>query len=352
MIKILAIEDDMIQIDMMKSRLETFNIKKGFDEKDKIYIEFRQNDEDLGKLLFENKFDCLVLDINWGDSNPNGGRDLIMRIINNKRIPIVVYSGKLNQIEDIDENFGFKKVDRMENFSVVLDYVLCVKETHVFDFLGYDGELDKIITDIFWKDIDKSIKAINLEKNLDCKALTRILTTRVINHLSISNEEDKYKYYEFYINPSLTQDCHNGDIYKLGDEYFLVITPECQLLRIDTVNLIQIDFCEKIERRVLESPKREKRLAALRRLMTEGDCSEHYLPPFNNLKHALVNFRNITTLEKSKLTEDKKIITVNPIYMKNIQSRFSQYYSRQGQPDINIEHLYNFIYNQKNGESN
>ncbi len=352
MIKILAIEDDVKQIDMMKARVETFNIQKGFNEKEKLYIECRQNDEDLGKLLFENKFDCLVLDINWGNSNPNGGRDLIMRIINNKRIPIVVYSGKLNQIEDIEENLGFKKIDRTENFSVVLNYVLTVKKTHVFDLLGYDGELDKIITDIFWKDIDKSLKAINLEENLDGKALTRVLTTRVINYLSLSNEEDKYKYYEFYINPSLTKDCHNGDIYKLDEEYFLVITPECQLIKIDTANLIKIDFSEKIEEKVLESPKTEKRVSALRRLITEGNCYEHYIPPFNGLRHALVNFRNIMTLEKSKLTEDKKIITVNPLYMKNIQSRFSQYYSRQGQPDINIEHLYNFIYTQKNGQHN
>lgn len=352
MIEILAIEDEKKLREMLEDSVKTYNISKKLDTENKVNIKCLEDDSQLGDLLFRNKYDCLVLDINWGNNNPNGGRELIRQILENKRIPVVVYSGRLNQIEDIEERFGFQKFDRTVKFSRVLDYIVSVKQTKIFDLLGYDGELDKIITDIFWKDIDKSLKSINLEEELDSKALARVLTTRIINYLSVSNEDDKYKYYEFYINPSLTKDCHNGDIYKLDDEYFLVITPECQLIKINTVNLIKIDFSEKIEEKVLESPKTEKRMSALRRLITEGDCSEHYIPPFNDLRHALVNFRNISTLEKSKLTEDKKIITVNPIYMKNIQSRFSQYYSRQGQPDINVDHLYNFIYNKKNSKHN
>lgn len=348
MIKILAIEDDLNQINMLRSKVETYNIKNKFGEQDKIFIEFRQNDDDIGKLLFEEKFDCLVVDINWGPSNPNGGRNLITKIINNKRIPIVVYSGKLNQIEDLDERFGFKKIDRTESFSVALDYIVKVKKTHIFDLLGYDGQLDKIVTEIFWKDIDKSLRAMPTEDDLDDKSLTRMLTTRVVNYLSLSNEDDKYKYYEFYINPSLTADCHNGDIYKLNDSYYLVITPECQLLKIETANLLKINFSNEIDNRVTGAKDRSKKINTLARIISEGKCFEHYIPPFNNNRHAVVNFREIITMNKSELTEDKKETTINPVYMKNIQSRFSQYYSRQGQPDIDIDHLYKYLYETNN----
>ena len=348
MIKILAIEDDLNQIKMLRSKVETYNIKNKFGEQDKIFIEFRQNDDDIGKLLFEEKFDCLVVDINWGPSNPNGGRNLITKIINNKRIPIVVYSGKLNQIEDLDERFGLKKIDRTESFSVALDYIVKVKKTHIFDLLGYDGQLDKIVTEIFWKDIDKSLRAMPTEDDLDDKSLTRMLTTRVVNYLSLSNEDDKYKYYEFYINPSLTTDCHNGDIYKLNDSYYLVITPECQLLKIETANLLKINFSNEIDNRVTGAKDRSKKINTLARIISEGKCFEHYIPPFNNNRHAVVNFREIITMNKSELTEDKKETTINPVYMKNIQSRFSQYYSRQGQPDIDIDHLYKYLYETNN----
>lgn len=348
MIKILAIEDDLNQINMLNSKVETYNIRNRFGEQDKIFIEFRQNDDDIGKLLFEEKFDCLVVDINWGSSNPNGGRNLITKIINNKRIPIVVYSGKLNQIEDLDERFGFKKIDRTESFSVALDYIVKVKKAHIFDLLGYDGQLDKIVTEIFWKDIDKSLRAIPAEDDLDDRSLTRMLTTRVVNYLSLSNEDDKYKYYEFYINPSLTADCHNGDIYKLNDSYYLVITPECQLLKIGTANLLKINFSDKIDKTVLEPSNRLKRIDALARIVRDGNCFEHYIPPFNNNRHAVIDFREIITVNKSDLTEDKKETTINSVYMKNIQSRFSQYYSRQGQPDIDIDHLYKYLYETNN----
>ena len=348
MIKILAIEDDLSQINMLRSKVETYNIKNKFGEQDKIFIEFRQNDDDIGKLLFEEKFDCLVVDINWGSSNPNGGRNLITKIINNKRIPIVVYSGKLNKIEDLDERFGFKKIDRTESFSVALDCIVKVKKTHIFDLLGYDGQLDKIVTEIFWKDIDKSLRAMPTEDDLDNKSLTRMLTTRVVNYLSLSNEDDKYKYYEFYINPSLTADCHNGDIYKLNDSYYLVITPECQLLKIGTANLLKINFSDKIDKTVLEPKNRLKRIDALARIVRDGNCFEHYIPPFNDNRHAVIDFREIITVNKSDLTEDKKETTINSVYMKNIQSRFSQYYSRQGQPDIDIDHLYKYLYETNN----
>ena len=128
----------------------------------------------------------------------------------------------------------------------------------------------------------------------------------------------------------------------------MVITPECQLLKIGTANLLKINFSDKIDKTVLEPKNRLKKIDALARIVRDGNCFEHYIPPFNDNRHAVIDFREIITVNKSDLTEDKKETTINSVYMKNIQSRFSQYYSRQGQPDIDIDHLYKYLYETNN----
>ena len=342
MIKILLIEDEDSQITAIKESTEAYNITHNC----QIEVDNIKDDSNIGNKLFENKYDCIVIDINWGDQDPEGGRRLIDKIINKKRIPLIIYAANLSYVDDIEEQIGFKKFTRTTPFMNVLDEIIKIKNLKLFDLIGYDGNLDDKITEIFWNDLEDSLKSINsIPEYEDSDALVRMLTTRIVNKLNI-DENVKQKYFEFYISPSVSDEIHNGDIYRIDNENYLVIMPECQVIHhqdkpITTTHIEYILAKSKIDK--VLSASRDKQQNVFRNEFSLESPAYHYLPPFANKNMGLVEFANVTTFPREKFTKDNKLVSINPHYMKNIQSRFAQYYSRQGQPDIDIEHLLNSL---------
>ncbi len=347
MINILLIEDDETQVKSMKDIAEAYEISNGC----KIQIDSIDNDSMIGNKLFENKYDCIVVDINWGDKNPEGGRKLIDKIINKKRIPLIVYAGNLSYVEDIEEQIGFKKFARTTPFNNVIDEIIRIKKLKIFDLIGYDGSLDQKITKIFWDDLDNTIKLIeDIPEYDDSEALVRMLTTRIVNKLNIT-EGGKQKYFEFYISPSVSDEVHNGDIYSINGENYLVILPECQILHHHDkpIAVVHIDY-EKAKDKILDvlkAPEARRHKAFNENFSLEKSPSEHFLPPYRDNGVGVIEFGNVSSFSREKFLKENKIASINPNYMKNIQSRFSQYYARQGQPDIDIDHLISSLNNKQ-----
>ena len=67
----------------------------------------------------------------------------------------------------------------------------------------------------------------------------------------------------------------------------------------------------------------------------------HWLPETNSYEGGVLNFRKLNTLSKDEFRKqfEKPWIQISPFFVKDIVSRFSSYYARQGQPDIEIEDL-------------
>jgi hypothetical protein len=96
--------------------------------------------------------------------------------------------------------------------------------------------------------------------------------------------------------------------------------------------LIEIDAFEQYN----EKGKIDKRLSNSLELYL------HCLPKTNRFAGGLLNFRKISTISIDGYTEnyDKPDIQISPSFVKDIISRFSSYYARQGQPDIDKELLH------------
>jgi CheY-like chemotaxis protein len=367
MIKVLIIEDNDAQKTVMREAIEAWNLtcdEEGRTE-EKIAYDLREDDvnteefdSNVYKLIFYNRYDCIVLDINWGTGKELGGSHLARRIIESKRIPIFIYSGNIQQVDDMDEQLGFKKYERTTPFVNVIRDIVKLKKTKVIDLLGYEGTVDTKILNIFWKDIESTLSFIeNIPEHNDADALTRLITTRIVESLSGGIGNVTQKFFEFYIHPSLTVEANNGDIYKKielaadGREittYYLIITPTCQLNRgrnINNVNMLKIEFThEKIDG-VRNAQTRNNKINNLNTLITNPPASVHFLPPFSNaFCMGIINFNDISSVPKISLQIANRIATINPAYMKDIQARFGQYFSRQGQPDIDAEHLVNTIF--------
>ncbi len=71
----------------------------------------------------------------------------------------------------------------------------------------------------------------------------------------------------------------------------------------------------------------------------------HFLPKIECFEGGIVNFRKINSISVSDFNDIYIFegITVSPAFIKDISSRFSVYYARQGQPDFNMDILENSL---------
>ena len=341
--KVLLIEDEDSQAELINNEVAAYNLNIAVDE-EPITIDRFKNDDKIYEAIFHNRYECIVLDINWGNGKELGGRELALKIVNKKRIPIIVWSGNLGQVDDIDERFGFKKFDRTSDPVLkVINQIDEYKKLRIFDLIGYEGVIDSKILDVFWKDMDTTSRFINsIASYENANALVRIIMTRIIESLNAEIQSgDEQKFFEFYIFPSLTNKPSNGDLFKIGEDYFLCVTPTCPLEqgKINNLTLLKINFShEKLVR--LKNVEPQKRPELLNSLIPGPSDFFHFIPPCGTaFDIGLVEFSSILTKTRDELMSERKIATINPSYMKDIQARFGQYFSKQGQPDIDKPHL-------------
>lgn len=356
MIKLLIIEDDPIQSAVIKSAVIAWNLENKLNRCNQIDADIIENDVDVYKMIFDTKYDCFALDINWGKGQEFAGGELAKKIINSKRVPIAVYSGDLSSIEDLEESIGFKKFNRSEvPFRQVLTFASEIKSKGIFDLIGNGGKVEQKMREIFWKDLQSITEYLEgIPENNDESVFTRIISTRLIDYLS-SVDRNPQKYFEFYIHPSQKKRVANGDIYRFEEtcneevvaEYYIVMTPVCKLVNnppINNVNLVKIDNAHAKIQSIKTKETANNRVSAMSEVNKKDEL--HFIPPLNGVfEMGIADFSIVRTVRLSDLNVARqRVTTINPVYMKDIQSRFSQFFAKQGQPDIDFSHLERSIF--------
>jgi hypothetical protein len=117
---------------------------------------------------------------------------------------------------------------------------------------------------------------------------------------------------------------------------FVVLTPACDLVirkdgnfKTDRILLIEIDDPDLYD----EKGKVEKRLNNSLELYL------HWLPKTDRFKGGFLNFRKVAgiPIEEYNKSYEKPFIQIAPSFVKDIISRFSSFYARQGQPNIDMQ---------------
>jgi hypothetical protein len=69
----------------------------------------------------------------------------------------------------------------------------------------------------------------------------------------------------------------------------------------------------------------------------------HWLPRTDFFEGGFLNFRKLSSLSSEEFNErfEKPAVQISPSFVKDMVARFSAYYARQGQPDIDFEHFIN-----------
>lgn len=358
-----------------------------------IQLVTHNNIEAASKALESSYFDGAIIDMKLADSGDEGNQALDVIRQHLKRIPVAIYTGTpdvADNSDDIPLIDVFKKGDA--TYEQLIYKFWDIYNTGLTKIMGGKGQIEQSLSQIFIKHLlprispakispeptvsEKSNWVYYAEEDPDNteKALLRHTLNHLIHELYKSSENCYPE--EMYIHlPNLEQDQVKVDTgcilqNKDNNKFYIVLSPACDLAEreegvcnTDRALLVEIQMLEdilsddyfisnchngkKLKKRYLKSNSESPREYLSKQ--QDNDLIKYqrntknlyycWLPKtscFNN--GAVINFRRVSTYSQEELDKsfNSPVIQVASPFLKDIISRFSSYYARQGQPDINI----------------
>lgn len=363
---LLIIEDDDSQIEIYQDAIDEYN-RKAPDLKFQVIIE--KSLENGLEVLKNSVFDGATIDLKLSSEDIRGeGNKIISEIRNKYRFPIVVLSGYPDDLQDElrMENSFFRVYPRSSiMYSQILDDFIKIYNTGVTRILGIRGVINNLLDDIFWNRLSNSIGywiEQNIPENNTAKIISRYIVTHLSEYLDL-DEQGKFENYhvsEIYISPPFRKFLFTGDIItNTGtSEDFIVLSPACDMAHegkaecivIAKIKELNMDKIKEYKSYLSSNKEKTKRrgedgIKAL--VKNSGSLRYHFLPPSNGFKGGFIDFQQIYSEKNDSVVNIKyKIISsISSKFVKDIIARFSNYYARQGQPDINFDEMVEYIKN-------
>ncbi|MBN8640711.1 MAG: response regulator [Flavobacteriales bacterium] len=344
-INLLIVENEEPQRKLLRDAVEIFNKKN---ETQIILDEAGGLEEGLFKIR-TNNYDGAFVDLRIEQNDTIGlGNEILKEIKQKLRFPVRVISGHLGDLEPElqNENSLFKCYNRGdEDYDILLNELKDICSTGIIGILNNRGLIENNISLIFWNHISAILpemieyKKEHTEFNIE-KVLLRYISTHIQEYLEISidNNLEPLHSIEFYIKPPIKEKVFTGDIIKFIDSknYGIILTPACDLATDElrtkpkakyvTVACIY-DYSTVINGRKPEDVEKLER--------NNLDLKYHFLPKTILFQGGFINFQHIISVPIKEINENTKFevecVITNP-FRKDIISRFSNYFSRQGQP--------------------
>ena len=254
------------------------------------------------------------------------------------RIPIIFVTAFVGSV--IDHPSVIKK-RRRENgtYECDLTLLLGIYNTGLTHIIGGRGIIEETLSEVFLKNLLPQIQTWVPYGKEDSKRTEKALLRYALNHLfQLLEESDECCFpEEAYLYPHVSEDITTGSIVKekTSDQQCAILSPACDLVirngksNTDHILLVEIESVND----ALEGSRNKNRVESL---VKNNRQYRHWLPSTNFFKGGILNFRKLKTLNKADFDEqfEKPSIQISPPFVKDIVSRFSSYYARQGQPDI------------------
>ena len=363
-IRILIVEDKEDNRVSYQDTIDLFN-KKHFYSINPTMVENLQ--EGLRE-LDSNHFDGAIIDLKLSGDNDDHveGNEIIKGILNIRRIPILVYSAFLGDLDaDIDKHGRFfQKFKKEEDLNVLLQELHAIYSTGITKILGKNGRLRELIDRAFWDHLSESLEYWFKEKNES--TLLRYILTHVQEMLDLDENQGfvKYNPAEFYIRPSIKPSVFTGSILQHSEsgKNHIVLSPACDLAQAKAKSIVLAEIepltielvtgnKNILKKKQKENPtpeeyekeydKRSEAKNVLVRLFSNNYANKyHYMPKTNWFDGGLVNFQNISSQPFKTIDEEYEVIAVvTANFIKDVIARYSYYYSRQGSPDFDTDTL-------------
>lgn len=352
--KILIVEDNNDQCKMYEEEIEAYN-KNSAESITITYIIKKNSREALDSI--EEDFDAAIIDLNLGDGDSlYSGNSVINSIFNKKRIPIYILSGTPNEYQPIEELEGkellLKKYSRDEkSLHEVFEELVNLYNTGITKILNRNGTLDKIMNEIFLKYSETLIKELQKHKEIKNSEKEKIVSRFCAGIISekLKHTSPKYHPCEIYYTPPLKANITTGDILvekTNKSSKKIVLTPACDLeirengkRKVDTVLIASLEEIDNILKSVKDEYPDLKNLNdedIIKKIKKKNYIKTYYeILPFNNTEDYYINFSKLSSLDIDKIDNDYiRESSISETFLKEIISKFSNYYGRQGIPEL------------------
>lgn len=353
-INILVVEDDNHMYESYTDSTEDF-------KEQNINIKlFRETSVDTAvSALLSGKFDGAIIDLNLDQSIPMeaGGNNVLTEIIKRHRFPVLVVSGNLQNLDEKireHESEFLKFMSRETSNTEIFNHLIKIYNTGITNILGGKGLIEKQLGEIFWNHLSENFQYFPNNSDASEKILLRYIASHLAEYLDIPDGENAhYHEAEFYIKPPVRKHISTGDIIKNNDKSYLVLSPACDVAvrndgtpikinceKILLAPIIKISKSDFIYHSIIKEEFSEKQRSNILSEIIKGKREKYcFLPEYGKMFPAVVDFQNIITITLAEFFKFERIATVTSMFMKDIQSRFSSYLARQGQPDLNKDAL-------------
>lgn len=319
-----------------------------------------KNADDAINKIAEESFDAAVVDLNLTGANDASGNQVLHKIISapNKRMAILVVSSTLGSLhQELQATF---KSPLLKTFSRadtpnqrIIEHLAKVYRTGAIQILGGTGRLEELLNKLFFEHLSIGFESW-LAQGKSCESeLLRWTALHLLEHLDNPTHSELfpgvpgggiYLPAEFYIYPCIRPQLATGDLLQREGELFILLTPACDIeVRGERDGKAQ----RNVERAVLafclplsQSAFDEKGIGFGKKWSDfEANSKKNkkdrycYLPGHLSIPESVIDFKQLESVSIEEINSAfTRIATVSIPFIRDIQSRFSGYYSRQGQP--------------------
>lgn len=343
--RLLIIEDDERDLSTCRDSVARYQDEK---KRSIAMIECKTVDEAIQKL--DNSFDAAIIDLKLAAQGGEGNQ-IIQKIAESYfRIPTAILTGTPDSADSGFSYIGvFKKGET--SYGEILDSFFGIYDTGLTKIMGGRGLIEKILNKVFLQNLlplPQRTSWVTYGKT-DSSKTEKALLRFTLNHLiqELDDDEDTCFPEEVYIYPPLCDGLKTGCIVKRkdGPGLCVVLNPACDLVvrrdgkfKAERILLIEIDEEARVYGPVLKKleKKKDKKDKIETFFKNSYNLFHHWLPKTIFFPGGFINFRKLCTLSYEDLTAqfEKPHIQISPHFVKDILARFSSYYARQGQPDI------------------
>ncbi len=306
--------------------------------------------------LLDNTFDGAIIDMKLSDKGGEGNQVIRKIAESNIRIPIVVFTGTPS-VADAG-NAYIEVCKKGENtYEEIFDRLWGIHCSGLTRIMGGRGIIESTLNQVYKENILSQKDAWVNYGVVDSEKTEKSLLRYTLNHLlELIDENEKSYPEEYFINPPVRKGLTTGSLVLnvKDNKWFVVLNPACDLVlrpdgkfKTDKLFLVEIENEENVIATALgdnnNNPTSNKAIKSHNKKLSDifknnHTPYNHWVPKTTFFSGGFLNFRSVLTCDTVTFIEkfsDPKSQISQP-FIKDVVSRFSSYYARQGQPDIDF----------------
>lgn len=345
--KLLIVEDDEEELILYRTTIERYEI-----ENKRVIEIFESNTLEDALEQIDNSFDSVIIDLKL-ETDVDGGNKVIKEIHNKYRIPVAILTGTPGNADDdfIKIINVYKKGET--GLDEILNDLIQIYDTGLTKIFGGRGHIENTMDKVFWENILPRLDSWKSHVERGEKTEKALLRFTINHLLELLNDDSEICYpEEMYISPVLSDSIRTGSIVfsTINNKKYIVMSPACDLVcrndgnfKTDRILLCEIEDYNPVEEQVLSGiTKTAKKQNKLKDLLKNNYTDyHHWLPHTSAFTGGFINFRWTIAIDKSDYETqfNPPKVQISSHFIKDIISRFSSYYARQGQPDFDFDSI-------------